>query len=274
MSAAPPPDEVYRAVTRLFAVIIIGFGIAIVAVTLANGGGVVLVRVLDRAHLHRARRRSPLPLARGLGLMEPAGPESERPAITRRLLGVPLLFAVAYSAVGFSLYFSLGLVADRGLGLTPLIFLGVGLVFLLNAMTYVEGEAMLPERGGSATFARHGVQERAGQLHRRLGDPDRLRDRDRPRGDLGAALPDPDLVRVHRCRRRDRHRRARDRARRRLQHRRRSPGSAASGCSTRGRGRRGAAAGRGDRRRPDRPSSTSARSPTSSTRSPPRASRT
>ena len=40
MSAAPPPDEVYRAVTRLFAVIIIGFGIAIVAVTLANGGGV------------------------------------------------------------------------------------------------------------------------------------------------------------------------------------------------------------------------------------------
>jgi basic amino acid/polyamine antiporter, APA family len=74
--------------------------------------------------------------------------------LTRRWLGVPLLFAVAYSAVGFSLYFSLGLVADRGLGLTPLIFLGVGLVFLLNTLTYVEGEAMLPERGGSATFAR------------------------------------------------------------------------------------------------------------------------
>ncbi len=79
--------------------------------------------------------------------------QPEQP-LTRRYLGVPLLFAVAYSAVGFSLYFSLGLVADRGLGLTPLIFLGVGLVFLLNAMTYVEGEAMLPERGGSATFAR------------------------------------------------------------------------------------------------------------------------
>jgi APA family basic amino acid/polyamine antiporter len=68
---------------------------------------------------------------------------------------VPLLFAVAYSAVGFSLYFSLGIVAERGLGLTPLIFLGVGIVFLLNTLTYVEGEAMLPERGGSATFARH-----------------------------------------------------------------------------------------------------------------------
>jgi basic amino acid/polyamine antiporter, APA family len=75
--------------------------------------------------------------------------------LTRRWLGVPLLFAVAYSAVGFSLYFALGLVADRGLGLTPLIFLGVGLVFILNTLTYVEGEAMVPERGGSATFARH-----------------------------------------------------------------------------------------------------------------------
>jgi APA family basic amino acid/polyamine antiporter len=68
---------------------------------------------------------------------------------------VPLLFAVAYSAVGFSLFFALGLVAGRGLGLTPLIFLGVGVVFLLNTLTYVEGEAMVPERGGSATFARH-----------------------------------------------------------------------------------------------------------------------
>jgi APA family basic amino acid/polyamine antiporter len=80
---------------------------------------------------------------------------SGRSPLTSRWLGVPLLFAVAYSAVGFSLFFALGLVADRGLGVTPLIFLGVGMVFLLNALTYVEGEAMVPERGGSATFARH-----------------------------------------------------------------------------------------------------------------------
>jgi APA family basic amino acid/polyamine antiporter len=75
-------------------------------------------------------------------------------AAAKRFLGVPLLFAVACSAVGFSLYFALGLVAERGLGLTPLIFLGVGIVFLLNTLTYAEGEAMVPERGGSATFAR------------------------------------------------------------------------------------------------------------------------
>ena len=80
-------------------------------------------------------------------------------ALQRRVLGVPLLFAVSYSAVGFSLYFALGLVADRGLGLTPLIFLGVGIVFLLNTLTYVEGEAMLRERGGSASFARHAFNE-------------------------------------------------------------------------------------------------------------------
>jgi hypothetical protein len=38
--AAPAPDEVYRGVTRLFGVVIAGFGAAIVIVTLANGGGV------------------------------------------------------------------------------------------------------------------------------------------------------------------------------------------------------------------------------------------
>jgi hypothetical protein len=35
----PAPDEVYRAVTRLFALVIAGFGAAIVVVTIARGGG-------------------------------------------------------------------------------------------------------------------------------------------------------------------------------------------------------------------------------------------
>ena len=88
-------------------------------------------------------------------MIDPFSSGVKRLPLGRRWLGVPLLFAVAYSAVGFSLYFALGLVAERGLGLTPLILLGVGLVFVLNTLTYVEGEAMVPERGGSATFARH-----------------------------------------------------------------------------------------------------------------------
>jgi hypothetical protein len=37
---APAPDEVYRGVTRVFGAIILGFGLTIVVVTLANGGGV------------------------------------------------------------------------------------------------------------------------------------------------------------------------------------------------------------------------------------------
>ena len=40
------PDEVYRAVTRLFAVVIIGFGLAMLVVTLANGGGPLSTGVL------------------------------------------------------------------------------------------------------------------------------------------------------------------------------------------------------------------------------------
>jgi APA family basic amino acid/polyamine antiporter len=79
--------------------------------------------------------------------------------LIRRLLGVPWLFAVAYSAVGFSLYFAIGVVADRGLGLTPLIFLAAGVLFVLTMLTYTEGSVMFFEPGGSTTMARYGFNE-------------------------------------------------------------------------------------------------------------------
>jgi basic amino acid/polyamine antiporter, APA family len=79
--------------------------------------------------------------------------------LLRRGVGVPGLFVAVYSAVGFSIYFSLGVVADRGLGLTPLIFLAAGLLFVLTALSYVEGGAMIRERGGSSSFARHAFNE-------------------------------------------------------------------------------------------------------------------
>src|SRR5919106_2983299 len=81
------------------------------------------------------------------------------PMRLKRLLGVPFLFAAASSAIGFSIYFSIGVVADRGLGLTPLIFLAAGLMFALTSLSYVEGSAMLRERGGSSTFARRAFNE-------------------------------------------------------------------------------------------------------------------
>ena len=77
----------------------------------------------------------------------------------KRWVGVPFLYAAASAAVGFSIYFSIGVVADRGLGLTPVIFLLAGLMFALTSLSYVEGGAMLRERGGSATFARHAFNE-------------------------------------------------------------------------------------------------------------------
>ncbi|HEU4738135.1 MAG TPA: universal stress protein [Solirubrobacterales bacterium] len=90
----------------------------------------------------------------------PAQPREPRGGrLMIRGLGVPSLFAAAYSAVGFSIYFALGVVADKGLGLTPLIFLAAGLLFGLTTLTYVEGGAMFRERGGSSTFARHAFNE-------------------------------------------------------------------------------------------------------------------
>jgi basic amino acid/polyamine antiporter, APA family len=86
-------------------------------------------------------------------------PDAARKGKLRRGLGVPWLFAAAYSAVGFSIYFALGVVAERGLGLTPLIFLVAGLLFGLTTLSYVEGSAMFRERGGSSSFSRHAFNE-------------------------------------------------------------------------------------------------------------------
>jgi APA family basic amino acid/polyamine antiporter len=93
------------------------------------------------------------------GVAKPARPKRQPDPLLKRGLGVPYLFAAAYSAVGFSIYFALGVVADRGLGLTPLIFLAAGLLFGLTTLSYVEGGAMFRERGGSSTFARHAFNE-------------------------------------------------------------------------------------------------------------------
>jgi APA family basic amino acid/polyamine antiporter len=88
---------------------------------------------------------------------QPSKPRLE--PLLQRATGVPGLFVAVYSAVGFSIYFSLGVVADRGLGLTPLIFLAAGLLFVVTTLSYVEGGAMLRERGGSSSFARNAFNE-------------------------------------------------------------------------------------------------------------------
>jgi hypothetical protein len=46
MNKGPSPDEGYQLAVRIFSVTIIGFGVAILIVTLARGGGPLAVGVL------------------------------------------------------------------------------------------------------------------------------------------------------------------------------------------------------------------------------------
>ena len=80
----------------------------------------------------------------------------------RRVLGVPALFSAGYGNVGSSIYYALGLVALVALGATPIVLAIAGILFIFNALTYAEGTAMLPEAGGSASFARHGFNDTLG----------------------------------------------------------------------------------------------------------------
>jgi basic amino acid/polyamine antiporter, APA family len=69
------------------------------------------------------------------------------------------LFGLVYTMSVSSVYFALGVVAQRALGLTPLVFLIAGVFFALASMTYVEGAALHRERGGSSVFARYAFNE-------------------------------------------------------------------------------------------------------------------
>jgi basic amino acid/polyamine antiporter, APA family len=79
-----------------------------------------------------------------------------------RALGAGPIASVAYGEIGSSIYIALGVVALNALGLTPWVLLGVGLLFLVVALSYAEGTAALPETGGAATFVRRAFNDPAG----------------------------------------------------------------------------------------------------------------
>ncbi|MBN2463052.1 MAG: APC family permease [Dehalococcoidia bacterium] len=85
-----------------------------------------------------------------------------RPFHLKRVLGVPALFSAGYGDVGSSIYYALGIVAIVALGATPIVLAIAGLIYIFNALTYAEGGAMIPEAGGSASFARHGINNVVG----------------------------------------------------------------------------------------------------------------
>src|SRR5437660_5439876 len=76
-----------------------------------------------------------------------------------RVLGTGALFSTAYGNVGSSIYYALGLVAVFALGMTPVVFLISGLIFMATAATYTEATTMFPEAGGSSSFARRAFNE-------------------------------------------------------------------------------------------------------------------
>jgi len=79
-----------------------------------------------------------------------------------RVLDAPALFAIAYGEIASSLYIALGIVAGAALGLTPLVLLVTGAIFLLVSLSYAEGTAAIPETGGAATFVRRAFNDLAG----------------------------------------------------------------------------------------------------------------
>src|SRR3954447_8542600 len=81
-----------------------------------------------------------------------------------RTLDERSIASVAYGEIASSLYFALGIVALHALGLTPWVLLGVGLLFLLVALSYAEGTTAIPEVGGAATFVRRAFNDPLGFL--------------------------------------------------------------------------------------------------------------
>ena len=76
-----------------------------------------------------------------------------------KTLGAPALFGIVQGFVAASVYFTVGLVTQRALGFTWLVFLTGGLVFACVVLSYVEGASLHQERGGATVIARFAFNE-------------------------------------------------------------------------------------------------------------------
>ncbi|MFT4049750.1 MAG: amino acid permease [Solirubrobacterales bacterium] len=74
-------------------------------------------------------------------------------------IGAGALFMVVYIAAASSLFFGLGLIAEQGLALTPVVMVLGGVFFVFTFMSYVEGSSLHIERGGASSFARFAFDE-------------------------------------------------------------------------------------------------------------------
>ena len=134
-----------------------------------------------RRAVRRRRRRAPV-------RSEAAGEQRATRQLFRRGLGSPALFAIVYTSVASAIYFSLGVVADHALGLTPVVFLARGRVLRAGGDDVRRGRLAAP--GPRRLDGLRALRlQRAVELRRRLGDPARLHDPDRGHGVLGDELP-------------------------------------------------------------------------------------
>ncbi len=78
------------------------------------------------------------------------------------VVGVPGLFSTAYSSVGSSIYYALGVVALYAMGATPIVLLIAGVLFAATAWSYAEATAALPGAGGAASFGSRAFNELVG----------------------------------------------------------------------------------------------------------------
>ena len=112
----------------------------------------------------------------------------DRQLMFRRGLGSPALFAIVYTSVASAIYFSLGVIGEHALGLTPVVFLIAGVLLRAGGDDLRRGRVAAPGARRLDRLRPLRLQ-RARQLHRGLGDPARLHDPHRGHGVLGHPLP-------------------------------------------------------------------------------------
>jgi APA family basic amino acid/polyamine antiporter len=106
----------------------------------------------------------PTPPWEGFEAEDPEGARFERVSVwslnaLSRTVGSPAFFGIVYTSLAAAVCFSLGVLVNHALGLTPIVFLIAALMFGLTAMTYVEGASLHQEPGGSTVFARYAFNE-------------------------------------------------------------------------------------------------------------------
>jgi APA family basic amino acid/polyamine antiporter len=85
-----------------------------------------------------------------------------RPESLSRAVGIGGLLGTAYGYVGTSIYFVLGAIALYALGVTPVLLVVVGLLFIVTSWSYAEASTAFPDASGVTSFARRAFDPMTG----------------------------------------------------------------------------------------------------------------